>query len=94
MGVSRAFADVEWWEHRADRAYDEQDPSGLFMPNGSLVCSFNRAFLAAAARAVIALHLSEDVACIHDWYDEEPYGGGRTFRRCSQCGLEQKRRAA
>ena len=57
--MSRAFADVEWWEHRADRPYDERDPGGLKMPNGPLVCSFDRAFLGAAAREVIALHLAE-----------------------------------
>jgi hypothetical protein len=57
--VSRAFADVEWWEHRSDRSYDEQDPGGLKMPNGSLVCSFDREFLGAAAREVWALHLAD-----------------------------------
>lgn len=56
MTRSRAFADVEWFEHRADRVYDEQDPSGLVMPNGSLVCSFDRAFLGAAARTVLELY--------------------------------------
>ena len=44
------------WEHRTERAYDEQDPSHLLCPNGSLVASFDRAFLAAAGREVLALH--------------------------------------
>lgn len=56
----RAFASVDWWEHRGDRAaYDEQDPSGLVMPNNSIVASFDRAFLASAARQVVALHLAD-----------------------------------
>ena len=49
----RAFADVLWWEHRPDRAYDEQDASHLHSPNGSLVASFDRSFLNAATREVV-----------------------------------------
>lgn len=45
-------------EHREDRAYDEQDPSSLVMPSGTLVASYDRAFLAAAGREVLALHLA------------------------------------
>lgn len=56
MTARRAFASVDWWEHRADRAYDEQDPSGLIMPDGSIVASFDRAFLVAATREVVRLH--------------------------------------
>ena len=55
----RAFASVDHLEHRPDRPYDEQDPSGLLMPNGTLVCSQHPGFLGAAARAVVELHLQE-----------------------------------
>lgn len=44
-------------EHRTDRAYDEADPSHLVHPNGSLVASYDRGFLASATREVIAQHL-------------------------------------
>lgn len=43
-------------EHRGERAYDEADASHLVMPSGSLVASYDRAFLAAAGREVLALH--------------------------------------
>lgn len=47
-------ADVE---HREDRPYDEADVSHLCHPNGSLVASGDRDFLAAATRQILAAHL-------------------------------------
>lgn len=43
------------YEHRGQRPYDERDPSTLIMPNGSHVCSYDRAFLNVAARLVLEL---------------------------------------
>lgn len=44
-------------EHRGDRpAYDERDASHLRHPNGSLVASFDRTFLGAATRHVLAIY--------------------------------------
>jgi hypothetical protein len=42
-------------ERRYDRPYDEQSPGTLFMPDGSKVCSFSRAFLNAASAEVLLL---------------------------------------
>lgn len=46
------------WEHRHDRAYDECAPSTVLVPRPdgrvTLLCSFDRAFLAAATREVLA----------------------------------------
>lgn len=44
-----------WLEHRPERSYDETDPGHVVMPNGSLVGSYDRAFLAAATREALAL---------------------------------------
>lgn len=52
-------ADVE---HRGDRVYDEADAGHLVHPNGSLVGSYDRAFLAAAGREVLALHRAQITA--------------------------------
>lgn len=54
-------ADVE---HREDRPYDESDPGHLVMPSGTLVASYDRAFLAAAGREVLALHIAEAAAAV------------------------------
>ena len=51
------FADVLACEHRGERAYDEQDASHLMLPNGTIVASFDRPFLGAATREVLALHV-------------------------------------
>lgn len=48
----RPYANVMDIEHRGDRAYDERDPSHLIMPNGTLVASYHRGFLAAACREI------------------------------------------
>lgn len=53
--TGRAFANVDWWEHRADRSYDEQDPACVIHPNGTQIASFDRAFIGAAAREVLCL---------------------------------------
>lgn len=45
-------------KHRGDRSYDEQDASHLRHPNGSLIASYDRTFLAAATREVIDLNVS------------------------------------
>lgn len=52
-------ADVE---ARPDRPYDDEYPGHLVMPNGSLAASGDRAFLAAAGREVLALHIAEAAA--------------------------------
>jgi hypothetical protein len=55
-GADLLNADVE---HRPSRPYDEQDAGHLLMPNGSLVGSYDRAFLAAAGCEVLALHRAQ-----------------------------------
>lgn len=56
MADARPLANVEWWEHRADRSYDEQDGGWLLHPNGTRIVSFDRDFIGAALREVLALH--------------------------------------
>lgn len=93
----RAFANVDWWEHRPDRSYDEQDPSGLVMPDGSIVASFDRAFLVAATVEVLALHA---VWCgvwageghRFEEHDESPQGPRRAVY--CECGAQPGKEAA
>lgn len=57
--MSRAPLFVEA-EVRSDRGvYDEETPSHLFLPNGTIVASFHRGFLGAAARYVLDLWRAE-----------------------------------
>lgn len=44
------------FEARPDRPYDERSAATVMHPNRSLVCSFDRAFVAAALREVLELH--------------------------------------
>lgn len=53
MTLPLAIADALRFEHRGNRSYDEQDPSHIVHPNGSLIASYDRAFLAAAMRHVL-----------------------------------------
>lgn len=53
-------------EHRPERSYDEQDPSTLVLPNGSHVASADRAFLASAAREVLAIHDAARTTATHE----------------------------
>lgn len=46
-------------EPRWNRAYDEQTPSHLFLPNSSLLASYDRQFLNVAAREVLNLWTAE-----------------------------------
>lgn len=41
-------------ERRFDRPYDEQSPATLLHPNGSAVCSSDRAFVGAALAVMYA----------------------------------------
>ncbi len=60
MPDPRAFVTIDAFEHRGDRAdYAEQDPACLFHPNGSQITSFDRAFLGAAMREVLAIYAAE-----------------------------------
>lgn len=45
---------VSMLEHRADRPYDEQDPSHLLLPNGTSADFTDRALGNAMARATLA----------------------------------------
>lgn len=48
---------VDTWELRKDRPYDERDPAcGFVHANGSRIVSWSRPFAEAAAREVLALH--------------------------------------
>ena len=49
------FSTYRYFEHRLDRSYDEEDPGQVVHPNGSLVASFDRPFLAAACAEVLRL---------------------------------------
>lgn len=46
-------------EHRYNRPYDEQTPSTLIHPNGTLACSYDRPLLNAMAREVLAAYDAE-----------------------------------
>lgn len=54
--------DIFMLEHRSERGYDEADSGHLVHPNGSLIASFDRSFLGAAGREVLALHGVSTVA--------------------------------
>lgn len=50
------------WELRFDRPYDEQSPSTLIHPNGSLLCSQDRPFLNVAARLIVESYAERKAA--------------------------------
>jgi hypothetical protein len=54
--IDRAFATVDWFEHRDDRSYDEQDGACLILANGTKVVSFHRGFIGAAAKYALQQH--------------------------------------
>lgn len=62
--LAELLALLHFCEHRGDRSYDEQDASHLRHPNGSLIASYDRDFLAAATREVIQLDSRRQVAAM------------------------------
>lgn len=61
---SRLLSLVHFCEHRGDRSYDEQDSSHLYHPNGSLIASYDRDFLAAATREVMDMHVHQAMEAV------------------------------
>ena len=87
--------DAEACERRMDRSPADQATGGVVHPNGTHIVSQHAGFLAACLRTILGSIEGADAdPCDHDWCDEEPWGGGRTFRACSQCGAMQKKRSA
>lgn len=53
---AQRWIDVLAFEHRADRAYDDQDASHLVVPHGAPAGTFSRPLCAAMGRAVLEQH--------------------------------------
>jgi hypothetical protein len=52
--ATRAFACVEYWEHRDDRGPADQCGGGVVHPNGTQIVSGSVPFLAACVRAALS----------------------------------------
>lgn len=86
MAERRAFANVDFWEHRADRSYDEQDGTGLLHPNGTQLVSFDHDFLGAATRELLEAVGECPAGGDHNFqiHDESPQGPRRVVH-CTEC---------
>lgn len=75
--VTGTAVEVEEWEHRSDRSYDQQDPSTIFVFSGGRrlppICTYDRELATAIARIVIVDSLTQPSTGHHPVVYDHPF---------------------